>query len=406
MHSEAKSEHFGEWPVVLIAEDDDFQRRTLARIVRSHGAGEVIEAADGSEALAAIEARPQGIGLILCDLSMPNMDGMELVRHLGQSGQKAALAITSAQDPQTLHSVETMCRAYGIEPLGVLQKPVLPEQIGDLLRKSVARNSGRPRRPHAAQHCYDLEAITQALEEKQFVAHFQPKVRMRDNCVVGAEALARWQHPEDGIVGPGAFIGLLEEAGRIDDLTIDMLRQAAAARRRCQAQGLALNVSVNLSQTSLVNIGFADLVTGIVEAEGCNPCDMTLEITETAAMTEVAPALENLVRLRMRGFGLSIDDFGTGYASMQQLGRIAFSELKIDRGFIADLARKREARAIVDASIDIARRLKMTSVAEGIETKDDWYALHESGCDIVQGFFIARPMAEDRLVEFCRGYGQ
>lgn len=406
MRNDVQLGHFGECPVILIAEDDDFQRRTLVRVVRSLGANDVIEAADGAEALTALEGQIKPIDLILCDLDMPNMDGMELVRHIGQSGRNAALAITSAQDPQTLASVETMCRAYGVTPLGVLQKPILPQQISDLVRQSMERSQRAANGSHPVRQSFDLRSVVDALEQQQFVAHYQPKVRMRDGCVVGAEALARWQHPEVGIIGPGAFIEVLETAGRIDDLTNVMLRQAAAARQRWQDEGLALHVSVNLSQASLATIGFADHVMQIVEAEGCSPRDMTLEITETAALTEIAPALENLVRLRMRGFGLSIDDFGTGYASMQQLGRVAFSELKIDRGFVADIARKREARAIIDASIDIARRLKMTSVAEGIETADEWRALQESGCDIVQGFYIARPMPEDQFSSFCQEFGR
>jgi EAL domain-containing protein (putative c-di-GMP-specific phosphodiesterase class I) len=128
---------------------------------------------------------------------------------------------------------------------------------------------------------------------------------------------------------------------------------------------------------------------------------MTLEVTETAAMTDVGPALENLARLRMRGFGLSIDDFGTGFASMQQLGRIAFSELKIDRGFVSAMADTRQARAIVESSIDMARRLGITAVAEGIETQAEWDALRAAGCTQAQGYFVSRPVAEADFVALC-----
>ncbi|MFC3230545.1 EAL domain-containing protein [Marinibaculum pumilum] len=402
-------------PATLIVEDDDFQRRTLVRMVRRLDNGPVLEARDGVEALRFLEDKPHGIGLILCDLDMPNMDGLELVRHLDRSGGRTGLAITSAQDPQVLSSAETMCLAYGIEPLGILRKPILPRHVEDLVRKNAARHgtpctTGCGGRAHCAcstpatasgPEPIAIEEILEGLAEHQFVPFFQPKVALEDGQVVGVEALARWQHPQRGTIGPGAFIAQMEEAGRIGALTATMLHQAAAARRRWQDAGIELTVSVNLSQISLASVGLADRVTDIICTAGSRPQDVILEITETAAMTEVGLSLENLTRLRMRGFGLSIDDFGTGYAGMQQLGRVPFSELKIDRGYVSGMHCRRDARAIVDASIGIARRMGMTCVAEGIETAQEWEALREAGCDVAQGYYMARPLAEDALLAFC-----
>jgi EAL domain-containing protein (putative c-di-GMP-specific phosphodiesterase class I) len=128
---------------------------------------------------------------------------------------------------------------------------------------------------------------------------------------------------------------------------------------------------------------------------------MILEITETAAMTDIAPVLENLTRLRMRGFGLSIDDYGTGFSSMQQLTRVPFSELKIDQSFVTGCANIPSSMVIIESSLSVAKGLSIKSVAEGVETQNDWDALKSMGCDIAQGYFIAKPMEEVVFLEFC-----
>jgi EAL domain-containing protein (putative c-di-GMP-specific phosphodiesterase class I) len=160
-------------------------------------------------------------------------------------------------------------------------------------------------------------------------------------------------------------------------------------------------VSVNLSLASLADTTLADQITQIVKNTGLAPHDMTLEVTETTAMTDVAPALENLTRLRMHGFGLSIDDYGTGFSSMQQLTRVPFTELKIDQSFVRGFAANVRLRPIVESSVEMARRLNIKSVAEGAETQEDWDALKAIGCDLVQGYFVSRPLEEKAFVQFC-----
>jgi EAL domain-containing protein (putative c-di-GMP-specific phosphodiesterase class I) len=179
----------------------------------------------------------------------------------------------------------------------------------------------------------------------------------------------------------------------IDDLTWVILEKAASMCRDWQATGLQATVSVNLSLKSLSDHDLADRVTAMVAAQKASPKQVVLEITESAAMTDVAKALENLTRLRMKGFQLSIDDYGTGYSSMQQLSRIPFSELKIDQSFVYSAVEKETARVMLSSSLELAKKLKLKSVAEGVETRAHWNLLRELGCDIAQGYFIAKPMA-------------
>jgi EAL domain-containing protein (putative c-di-GMP-specific phosphodiesterase class I) len=195
----------------------------------------------------------------------------------------------------------------------------------------------------------------------------------------------------------------MEETGLIDELTIEMLgRSAAFCREWRSASGSDVHVSVNLSIRSLAELQFAERVTDVVRGEGLDPRHVVLEVTESATTTEVGKVLENLSRLRMKGFGLSIDDYGTGYSSMQQLTRIAFTELKVDQSFVANAARQKWARVILESSLDMARKLNITSAGEGVETQQDWDLLGLLGCKLGQGYFIAGPMEAGEFLTWVR----
>lgn len=386
--------------IVLVVEDDDFQRRTVARMLRSLGVREVREAADGKQALASM-AGDALVDLVVCDLEMPEMDGMEFIRHLAETNNAVPIIIASAQDRALLNSVEKMTRAYGVRLLGVIEKPVTNQGL-ERLMALYEPSKAQPARAPAIAPAFSLDQILHGVREKQFEPFFQPKVGLATREVLGAEALARWRHPEHGLVGPYAFIAPLEQSGRIDDLTLLMLEKAARACRAWHDRGIERTVSVNLSLVSLTDTMVADRITQTVRSAGLDPRNMILEITETAAMTEVAPALENLTRLRMRGFGLSVDDYGTGFSSLRQLMRVPFTELKIDQGFVTGCAVNPSSRAIVESSVEMARRLNIKSVAEGVETQADWDVLQAAGCDLVQGYFIARPMEAEAFLGWVR----
>jgi EAL domain-containing protein (putative c-di-GMP-specific phosphodiesterase class I)/FixJ family two-component response regulator len=374
----------------LVAEDHDFQRRTLVRMLTGLGAKHVAEASDGRAALELFRAAAQPVDIIISDLEMPGMDGMEFIRHVGETGMPVSVILSSALDPSLVSSVETMTKAYGIALLGAIEKPVTPQKLGDLIRRYVLPKP-KATRP-AGTEALPLEEIRQGLKNGEFVPFFQPKVSLANGTVMGAEALARWLHPKKGVIGPYAFIGPLEENGLIDNLTWAMLEKSAKLCRDWTSSGLEATVSVNLSLKSLTDPGLAERVTEIVQKQGLAPRRMVLEVTESAAMTDVGRALENLTRLRMKGFGLSIDDYGTGYSSMQQLSRIPFTELKIDQSFVLSALEKESSKVILASSLDMARKLKLHSVAEGVETRAHWNLLRNLGCDIAQGYFIAKPM--------------
>ncbi|GAB5604904.1 EAL domain-containing protein [Sideroxyarcus sp. TK5] len=389
---------------VLIVEDDEFQRSIMTTMLKSLGITSIQTAGNGKQALdILLNPDSKNVHIALCDLSMPEMDGMEFLRHLGEMHRDVAVILTSGMDDKILTSVGKMTQMYGVQLLGMMEKPILLEQLRQQLLKYGKTAQKAPQTNTAMS--FQLEEIMQAISAGQFEPFFQPKVDMKSGRLVGAEALARWKHPAHGVVGPGMFIPVLEQTGNIDELTFHILKRSAEAVRVLHGQGHLLTVSVNLSLVSLDDTTLADKITRIARAAGVEPQFIVLEITESAAMTDVACALENLARLCMNGFVLSIDDFGTGSSSLQQLTRIAFGELKIDQSFVTDFADNKALRIVVESSVDMAHKLKVKSVAEGVETQQDWDALKAIGCDTTQGYFIAKPMDESSFRDFVNSFG-
>jgi hypothetical protein len=376
----------------LVAEDHAFQRRSVVRMLRDLGVKSIAEAGDGRAALDLLQEPHRDLDVIICDLDMPEMDGMEFIRRVGENSSTVSLILTSAHDASLISAAESMSHAYGVNVLGAIEKPVTAARLAEII--------GRHRRPTgkttagsaAAVVQYTIEEIEVGLASDEFEPYFQPKVALADGAVVGAEALARWRHPRDGIIPPGAFLPQIESGSLIEPLTWVMLRRAARACRSWHEAGKKISVAVNISQCMLGDSTLAEKITAAVLRQGLEPKYVVLEITESAAMADLGAGLENLARLRMKGFGLSIDDYGTGFSSMQQLSRIPFSELKIDRSFVSGADSQEKLRVMVETSLLLASKLGMKFIAEGVETPAEWNLLKSIGCYGAQGYYIARPL--------------
>ena len=236
------------------------------------------------------------------------------------------------------------------------------------------------------------EDLRNAIAMRQIVPFYQPKVSIEDRSMTSAEVLARWRHPERGLVPPIAFISVAEEHLLIDELTQVICEQAVADLGRWHRAGHRFSLGVNLSADSLNRVGLPEQLARLLQGQGIGCESITLEVTESRLMQNLTTALDVLTRLRLKGFGLSVDDFGTGYSSMSQLSNIPFTELKIDRAFVHGGSCDPAARAILESSAALARKLNMVIVAEGVEDQADWDLVRDVGCHLVQGHFIARPM--------------
>lgn len=378
--------------VIMVVEDHAFQRKTLMHQIRGLGYQQLLEAGDGIEALSLCQGHT--VDILFCDLRMPGMDGMALLRRLSLGGFRGGIILSSALEDDVVDAVLRMSAAYGLHVLGRIDKPSSPQQLRQLI-DSWAPTCGPSVKD--AGFTLSVDELRHGLDSDQLQPWYQPKVAFATGQWVGMEALARWQHPEYGLVSPGMFIPLAENNGLIDQLTEVIIHKSLQDCHLWESTGLSLNLSMNLSTTSLIEGDLCHLLIDQCQRWGVNPELITLEVTESSFVQDLGKALEALTRLRMHGFGLSIDDFGTGYSSMQQLALLPFTELKLDRSFVDRCYVDPSRLAIIESSIELARKLGLKSVAEGVEDVQTWQQLAKLGCDVCQGFFTARPMPRSEL---------
>lgn len=341
------------------------------------------------------ELYSDNINVIILDLFLPDIDGIELLRYLAKKEYKDSIILISGKDQSVLYSAMQLAESRGLNIIGTLNKPFERMELQTLLRNiDVYKSTPRLKVENSSLTMQDLH---QAIEQREILPYYQPKVRIDTGKPVGFEALARWRHPEKGMIPPGEFIPIFEQYDLIADLTTLILDQTFEQSSAWLEVGFQFNISVNLSAKVLNNLDIPDYLLNKVNNYNLDSSLVTLEVTESAMSEELANTLDILTRLRMKGFLLSIDDFGTGYSSMLQLSRMPFNELKVDQSFVKNMDIDVGKRAICDSSIDLARKLQMTSTAEGIETKDVWEILKESFCTEGQGYYFGRPMPADEF---------
>lgn len=389
---------------VLVVDDKAFVRTMTGRILQSVGISNVSYAADGHEALDLLKRDDPRIGLVLCDLMMPDMDGVELVRHAAELPHKPPFIFVSGANAALLGTAADMARARGLLVLGAIEKPVSVESVRGMLTKFAEVRSS----PKTAPRTLPLSPadLTRALDRDQIILHYQPKVNLRTARIEGFESLARWQHPDHGLVPPGQFIAMAEESGTIEPLTDRVLLLALRQCAAWNAAGLATKISINISAHLLVDLRMPDRIAREAAQAGVDPKQIVLEITESGVFRDAADTLDILARLHMKGFALSIDDFGTGFSSMEQLRRVPFGELKIDRAFVNGAAQNQKARAILQSSASLGKSLGLTVVAEGAETQEDWDLLAALGLDLVQGYFVSKPMPAEAVLAWTKAWDE
>lgn len=379
---------------VLVVEDHGFQRRMALRLLAELGIAQRFEAADGAAALHLLRTLAQPPDVVMIDLDMPGMDGIEFIDHLARDHLTRSILVVSALDASLLHSVQTMARACGLHVLDAVAKPLTKAKLAQALGSIEAPKAHIAPPPPAEILPAQVRA---ALANGEIEPWFQPQVELSNGHVVGVEALARWRRDDGRVVLPQHFMPALESEGLLDELTERMLARACRWKRDWDRDGPRLKLSVNVSASTLGDAGAADRYQRIVRDAGVDPAEIVLELTESSLMADPARGLAVLARLRLKGFGLSIDDFGTGWSSLSQLSQVPFTELKIDQEFISGASRQPRKRAVVEASLDLARKLGLDAVAEGVETQEDWQMLADLGCAIAQGRLIGDAVPGEEL---------
>jgi len=387
---------------VLLVDDSSAQRAYAVALCHELGITEVLQASNGQEALALLASLPQAPDLLIIDLEMPTMDGPELLTRLRERGLESPIIVASSRERSLLHSVQDMGGGMGLCILGALQKPLRLESLSGILRTwdSVADK----RKQSARKVPLDPEALRAGIDRGEIVIHYQPQIRVHSGDIHGVEALARWNHPTLGLVSPDQFIPLAEQHGLIHKLTLQVMNQAMLQTSLWNGQGMDLSVAINLSPLLLESSDLLQEISSLQQCYDLKAEKVVLEITETSLMRELSVALSVLTRLRLRGFGLSLDDYGTGFSSMQQLARIPFTELKIDRAFVHGVHERESVQVMLRSALEMANRLGLNTVAEGVESVEDWWLLQEYGCTFVQGWLMAKAMPAEAVVDWVSAH--
>lgn len=340
-------------------------------------------------------------GILVLDLNMPEIDGIEVIRALAKEKTSLLLILISGFDARVLHSAQQLTEAHEIKVIASLTKPVSALEFANVLESidllNVAANT-----PAVLNTSISENELKYAIQQHQLILNYQPQVNIETGELLGVEALVRWQHPKRGMIFPSQFIPLAEKSGLIGMLTEKVVTIAVEQSQCWQQQGVDIVISVNVSADNITSLSLPEQLKKLTDEHAIKAEKIVLEITESAFMGELTSSLDVLNRLRMKGFLLSIDDFGVGYSSLTQLYQAPFSELKIDQRFIMRMLEDTEAMVIVKICIMLGHMLGMKLVAEGVETKEIWNELHKLGCDVAQGYFIAKPLSADELIEWQR----
>lgn len=364
---------------VVLVDDHEMILESLRRLLGDDPDIEVVATAPA--ALEGIErVREQRPDVVVVDLLLPDLDGVEATRRMiaATPGLRVIILTGSEQSGGYYDAIEAGCAAW-------MRKTRAAEELLDVIHAV-----------HAGRQMIDRDALDLPTMD-QVVAHYQPIVELGSRRIVGFEALARWQHPERGLLGPAMFIPLAEESGSIHEIGARIAGLALGDLFRWQARRSELFVSINLSAVDLNRVELAETVAELVRHGGADPHDVVIEITETALLEDTPIVAANLHALKAVGVRLALDDFGTAFSSLSLVRRFPFDHLKIDHSFVAELPHTPRAVLLMEAVYDFASSLGMDAIAEGIEREDQLESLVGAGWKLGQGFLLGRPMAPDAI---------
>ncbi|MBB1595786.1 EAL domain-containing protein [Achromobacter sp. UMC46] len=383
---------------VLVLEDHPFQRLMVVTALRSAIAGRIYEASEGGEALAVLKACG-GVDIAICDLQMAGKDGLEFLREAGNARLVHSVILNSALDPALCQASAAMIECLGLAFLGELARPLDVSGLAALLAKF---QRSRRRADSALVEPPPVNEVRQGLDRGEFKAYYQPKVSINGESLVEAEVLARWHHPQHGVLSPAHFLPAMQTHGLMETLFWRMLDQGLELQEQQKRTHPPASLAFNLHPSQLASPHLTDGIDRALARRELSASDITLEITEDGLESTPAAILENLVRLRVMGCGLAMDDFGAGYSSLDRLCAFPFSQIKLDASFVRRLKIQPRTAAVIRGVASMAEALGLAMVVEGVETLEQRKQLQQLGCKIAQGYLYARPMDQTQFLGYCQ----
>jgi EAL domain-containing protein (putative c-di-GMP-specific phosphodiesterase class I)/FixJ family two-component response regulator len=386
---------------LLILDDEPYFARFIARIAQRLGwaVETTFRAGDFRHALA---HQPDAVAL---DLQLGDSDGVEQLRLLKEAGYLKPILLMSGFDDRVLVAAREYGTSLGLSVAAALKKPARAQAVRDALealeRQAADPSVARKPIPVAETHApIQPAAIAEAIARREMVLFLQPIIAADSFAVRKFEALIRWRHPQRGLLTPDNFIPIAEqEIGVIDQLTQWVFETAIDTLLALRANDVDSVIAVNISARNLHAVDLPDRLEALMRRSAVAPRALQLELTESAAINNPMATIDILSRFRLKGFELAIDDFGTGFAALETLKRLPFSEIKIDKSFVGDLLATSDAHTIVSSVIEMARRLGLGTVAEGVETAEAAAELRALGINNLQGYYIGHPQPIETIPE-------
>lgn len=386
---------------VLIVDDHPLQHLHVESVLQDAGFHRIRHAMSANQAI--LQLQQQGADLVITDLDMPDGDGIQLIDHVTGKGQDTHLAISSSCDSAIMRSVERMAQHRGAPLAGLFPKPFL-ESHALQLRSQLMSQGSTIEGPLALQlnQTLDATALTRALESEAIHGRFQPKIDVLGGQVVGAEVLARWDHPVHGLIPPCEFLPAIHRHRLERLLLLRMLEDGLNAHLYWRQFGHKIPISINLPLSLLESPDLPGELAERVAVAGVGPSQVIFELLEDEPIGAADLFHRGVSRLRLKGFGLSQDDFGRGHSTMYTLLCAPFTEIKVDRAFVAGAWEDAARRAILSNAIALGHSLGIPVTAEGAETEQDLQCLRQVGCDRAQGYPISPPTDTKRFLELVQ----
>lgn len=387
---------------ILILEDHPMTRQMLVLALQGLGYTNIHSADSGEQAFSLLNQEGQ-FDVLICDIQMPGIDGLTFLREAAEIGYIAALIISSAIAPDLRLAIQQLARLTGYQVLGDLGKPFTRDELKMLMLRYC------PRAPRRAQFTIDelpsATEIQSGLLDGEFIPYYQPKLNLQTLEVIGVEVLVRWKHPQHGVMSPGLFLEAVQHFGFLNAMTQTVAQQALSFLRKQELIG-ELRLSINVDTEQLARPDLPEAVRQLLEIEQVPAQSLILEITESGLMQAPITSIENLVRLRLMGCGVSIDDFGAGFSSLQRVCEMPCSELKLDMSLIRSMTYNPRSLAAVDSLLHLSKSLGIQLVAEGIEAREQLALLQRLDCPIGQGYLFSHPLSGTDFMAWLQRHKQ